>query len=65
MKRMIDTELGSWRRTIYSNKIDPSLEGKEVVVMGWVSSVRDHGNLVFVMINDKEGEMQESTHGFH
>jgi len=58
MKRMIDTELGSWRRTIYSNQISPSLDGKEIIVMGWVSSVRDHGNLVFVMLNDKEGEMQ-------
>jgi len=58
MKTMVDTELGNWRRTIYSNNLDPSLEGKEVIVMGWVSSVRDHGNLVFVMLNDKEGEMQ-------
>src|SRR6267143_2562008 len=58
MKRMIDTELGNWRRTMYSNEIDPSMEGKEVIVMGWVSSVRDHGNLIFVMLNDKEGEMQ-------
>ena len=55
---MIDTELGTWRRTIYSNNLDPSMEGKEVIVMGWISSVRDHGNLVFVMLNDKEGEMQ-------
>jgi nondiscriminating aspartyl-tRNA synthetase len=58
MKTMIDTELGNWRRTIYSNQLSPSLEGKEVIVMGWISSVRDHGNLVFVMLNDKEGEMQ-------
>lgn len=58
MKQMIDTELGSWRRTAYSTSITPSLGGKEVTVMGWVSSVRDHGNLVFVMLNDKEGEMQ-------
>lgn len=55
---MIDTELGKWRRTAYSVDIKPSLEGKEVTVMGWVSTVRDHGNLVFVMLNDKEGEMQ-------
>jgi nondiscriminating aspartyl-tRNA synthetase len=58
MKTMIDTELGIWRRTIYSNQLDPSHEGKEVIVMGWISSVRDHGNLIFVMLNDKEGEMQ-------
>ena len=54
----MDTELGSWRRSIYSNQIDPSMDGKEVTVMGWVSSVRDHGNLVFMMLNDKEGEIQ-------
>src|SRR5574341_651263 len=55
---MADTELGTWRRTIYSNQLSPSMDGKEVLVMGWVSSVRDHGNLVFMMINDKEGEIQ-------
>ena len=55
---MIDTELGTWRRTIYSNELNPSMDGKEVIVMGWVASVRDHGNLVFMMLNDKEGEIQ-------
>ncbi len=55
---MTDSDLGTWRRTIYSSEIDPSLDGKEVIVMGWVSSVRDHGNLVFMMINDKNGEIQ-------
>ncbi len=55
---MIGTELGDWRRTIYSNQLEPSMEGKEVVVMGWISSVRDHGNLVFILLNDKEGQMQ-------
>ncbi|MDE1861827.1 MAG: aspartate--tRNA(Asn) ligase [Thaumarchaeota archaeon] len=55
---MIDTELGEWRRTIYSKDVAPTLEGKEAIVMGWVSSVRDHGNLVFVMLNDSQGEMQ-------
>jgi aspartyl-tRNA synthetase len=55
---MIGTELGDWRRTIYSGQLDHSMDGKEVIVMGWVSSVRDHGNLVFVLLNDKEGQMQ-------
>lgn len=58
MNPMIDTELGEWRRTIYSKDVAPTLEGKEAIVMGWVSSVRDHGNLVFVMLNDSQGEMQ-------
>jgi len=34
------------------------MDGKEVIIMGWVSSVRDHGNLVFMMLKDKEGEVQ-------
>lgn len=55
---MTDSDLGTWRRTKSSNEINPSLEGEEVIVMGWVSSVRDHGNLVFMMINDKDGEIQ-------
>ncbi len=55
---MIGTELGDWRRTHYSAQIAPDLEGKEVIVMGWISSIRDHGNLVFVMLTDKEGEVQ-------
>ncbi|MDE1725314.1 MAG: aspartate--tRNA(Asn) ligase [Thaumarchaeota archaeon] len=55
---MIGTELGDWRRTTYSNQLDPSMDGKEIIVMGWISSVRDHGNLVFVLLNDKEGQMQ-------
>ena len=55
---MIGTELGDWRRTIYSSQLDPSMDGKQVIVMGWISSVRDHGNLVFVLLNDKEGQMQ-------
>ncbi len=55
---MADTELGTWRRTIYSNQLSPSMDGKEIIVMGWVASVRDHGNLVFMMLNDKEGEIQ-------
>jgi nondiscriminating aspartyl-tRNA synthetase len=55
---MIGSELGDWRRTVYSNQLDSSMDGKEVIVMGWISSVRDHGNLVFILLNDKEGQMQ-------
>jgi nondiscriminating aspartyl-tRNA synthetase len=55
---LTDNNLGIWRRTIYSNEISPSLDGKEVIVMGWVSSVRDHGNLIFMMITDKNGDIQ-------
>src|SRR5579883_86155 len=57
-ENMIGTELGDWRRTTYSDRLEPSMDGKEVTVMGWISSVRDHGNLVFILLNDKQGQMQ-------
>ena len=55
---MIETELGEWRRTHYSNNLDPSLAGTDVIIMGWVSSVRGHGNISFLTIIDRMGEIQ-------
>ena len=55
---MIDTELGSLRRTHYSINLDPSKGDSEVTVMGWVLSVRRHGNISFVIIRDKLGDVQ-------
>ncbi len=55
---MIDTELGKLRRTHYSRDLDPKKEGTEVTVMGWVLSVRGHGNISFITIRDVEGEIQ-------
>lgn len=53
-----EEELGDWRRTHYSSQIKPSLNDSDVLVMGWVSSIRDHGNIVFIMLTDKDGEIQ-------
>ncbi len=55
---MSEEELGSWRRTHHSSQVKPELNGSDVLVMGWVSSIRDHGNIVFVMLTDKDGEAQ-------
>ncbi len=55
---MVETELGNWRRTHYSNELDPSLGESDVTVMGWISSVRGHGNISFATIIDKMGEIQ-------
>ena len=55
---MIETELGSLRRTHYSKELDPSKDGSEVTVMGWVLSVRGHGNISFLIIRDKLGQIQ-------
>ena len=55
-----EEDLGDWRRTHYSSEISPSVadEGTNVVVMGWVSSVRDHGNIQFIIVKDPYGEIQ-------
>jgi len=55
---MIETELGKLRRTHYSKELDPSKDGSDVTVMGWVLSVRGHGNISFVTIRDNMGDIQ-------
>jgi aspartyl-tRNA synthetase len=55
---MSEEELGSWRRTHHSSQVRPDLNGSDVLMMGWISSIRDHGNIVFLMLTDKEGEAQ-------
>ena len=55
---MADTELGDLRRTHYSKELDPSKDGSDVTVMGWVLSVRGHGNISFLSLRDKYGDVQ-------
>ncbi len=55
---MINTELGNLRRTHYSKDIDSSKVGSDVIVMGWVLSVRGHGNISFLNLRDKFGDIQ-------
>ena len=59
MSELIEEEdLGQWRRTHYSYEIDTSLSGREVIIMGWVSTIRDHGNMQFIMIRDRYSDIQ-------
>jgi len=51
-------ELGDWRRTHWSSEISPELDGKEVIVCGWVQRIRKLGKLIFVILRDKEGTLQ-------
>lgn len=46
------------KRTHYSKEVSPQLDGKEVVVCGWVERVRDLGGIVFVILRDREGKVQ-------
>ena len=51
-------KLGGWRRTHYSVDIKPELDGREVILLGWVRDVRDLGGIRFVILQDKEGIVQ-------
>ncbi|NWG09502.1 MAG: aspartate--tRNA(Asn) ligase [Nitrososphaerales archaeon] len=54
--------MGDWRRTHYSLEIVSKMEGKKATVFGWVSSVREQGGIVFLIINDKKGTVQITVH---
>lgn len=51
-------QLGDWRRTHYSSDIKPELDGKEVLVLGWVKDIRDLGAIRFIVLQDREGTVQ-------
>jgi nondiscriminating aspartyl-tRNA synthetase len=51
-------QLGDWRRTHYSIDVKPELDGKEVVVLGWVRDIRDLGAIRFIVLQDREGTVQ-------
>ena len=50
--------LGEWQRTHYSRDVDSELDGKEIIVMGWVRELRDIGKLKFIKLADREGFVQ-------
>jgi aspartyl-tRNA synthetase len=51
-------ELGDWRRTHYSTEITPNMDGKDVIVLGWIRDIRDLGGIRFIILQDKEGIVQ-------
>ena len=55
-------KMGDWRRSHYSADIGPELDGKEVLVVGWVHEIRDLGGLRFLILQDKTGQMQITIH---
>jgi aspartyl-tRNA synthetase len=46
------------KRTHHCNKLRLKHETQTVVVSGWVNSYRDHGNLVFIDLRDRNGLVQ-------
>ena len=57
-KIIAENELGDWRRTHYSFQISDSVINEVVTVIGWISSKRDHGNVLFVQLRDRFGDIQ-------
>lgn len=50
--------MGDWKRSGYCGELSASDEGKEVLLMGWIQSHRDHGGVIFIDLRDREGLVQ-------
>ncbi len=48
----------SWRERIYCGDLKPSHIGTDVLLMGWVDAIRDHGNVLFIHLRDIRGIVQ-------
>jgi aspartyl-tRNA synthetase len=47
-----------WRQRIYCGDLTSSHVGREVLLMGWVDAIRDHGSLLFIHLRDVRGVVQ-------
>jgi len=50
--------VGPLRKTHWTKDLTPELDGKEVILTGWVWDIRDLGNIKFILIRDREGFIQ-------
>ncbi len=50
--------LGDWKRSHDCGSLRPDDTGRDAILMGWVNSRRDLGNLIFIDLRDREGITQ-------
>lgn len=58
MEKIRIDSLGEWKRTHDCGSLKAENVGSEAILMGWVNSRRDLGNLIFIDLRDKEGITQ-------
>lgn len=58
MEEIKINSLGDWKRTYDCGSLRPEDVCREAILMGWVNSRRDLGNLIFIDLRDREGITQ-------
>ena len=48
----------SWKERIYCGDVASSDRGKDILLLGWVDAIRNHGNVLFIHLRDIRGIVQ-------
>ena len=48
----------NWKERIYCGDVTSSDRGKDILLLGWVDAIRDHGNVLFIHLRDIRGIVQ-------